>query len=224
MSAFSPHILAPRVKAIREKTAEVGRDPNSVKVFAIFTPIIGRTKEDAQAKYKEALKYANPEGGLAFFSGGSGIDLSKFDLDAEIKPSDSTVDAKVHSLVASLNYRGNDIPVWTPRNIGKLISIGGSGPVPVGTAEEVADVMEEWIDIADLDGFNIGYVLTPGSFEDLVDLLVPELRKRGRYAPKGESGTMRERIYGQGQSKLRDDHIGSKYKYDVYNEAAEEIN
>ncbi|KAF8859965.1 putative dibenzothiophene desulfurization enzyme A [Acephala macrosclerotiorum] len=222
VSAFSPHILAPRVKAIREKAAEVGRDPKSVKVFAIFTPIIGKTKEDAQAKYQEALKYASPEGGLAFFSGGSGIDLSKFNLDAEIKPSDSTVDAKVHSLVASLNYRGTDVPVWTPRNIGKLISIGGSGPVPVGTAEEVADVMEEWIGIADLDGFNIGYVLTPGSFEDLVHLLVPELRKRGRYAPKGESGTMRERIYGQGQSKLRDDHTGSKYKYDVYDEAAEE--
>lgn len=169
-----------------------------MKIFAIFTPIIGKTKEDAEAKYNEALKYANPEAGLAFFSGGSGIDLSKFDLDEEIKASDSAVDAKVHYLVACLSYRGSDVPAWTPRNIGKLISIGGSGPVPIGTAQEVADIMEEWIDIADLDGFNVGYVLTPGSFEDLVHLLVPELRERGRYAPRGESGTMRERIYGQG--------------------------
>lgn len=184
-----------------------------MKIFAILTPIVGRTTEEAQAKYQEALKYASAEGGLAFFSGNSGIDLSKFDLDEEIQPSDSTVDAKVHSLVASLKYHGKDVPKWTPRNIGKVISLGGNGPVPVGTAKEVVDIMEEWIDVADLDGFNVGYVLTPGSFEDLVHLIVPELRKRGRYAPKGESGTMRERVYGKGQNRLRDDHTGSKYKY-----------
>lgn len=88
--------------------------------------------------------------------------------------------------------------------------------MPVGSPEEVADVMEEWIRVADLDGFNIGYVLTPGSFEDLVRLLVPELRRRGIYAPKGENGTLRERIYGRGQSKLRDDHTGSRYRYANY--------
>ncbi|KAL3425487.1 xenobiotic compound family [Phlyctema vagabunda] len=216
VSAPSPHILAPRVKAIRDKAAELGRNPQSIKVFAILTPIIGKTTEEANEKYQTALKYASHEAGLAFFSGGSGIDLSKYDLDKELVPSDSTVDSKVHSLVASLTYSGKDVPLWTPRNIGKQISIGGNGPVPVGTAEEVADIIEEWIEIADLDGFNVGYVLTPGSFEDLVHLLVPELRKRGRYAPRGESGTMRERIYGPGQSKLRDDHTGSQYKYENY--------
>ena len=51
------------------------------------------------------------------------------------------------------------------------------------------------------------------------DLLVPELRRRGLYPdpqPEGERLTAREKIYGRGQSGLRDDHIGSKYKYDVY--------
>lgn len=198
----------------------MGRDPESVKVFAIMTPIIGRTSEEAQAKYEEALKYASVEGGLAFFSANSGIDLSKYDLDTEIKPEDSTVDAKVHSLVNSLQYHGSDVPLWTPRNIGKVISIGGNGPVPIGTAEEVADILEEWIDVADLDGFNIGYVLTPGSFEDLVHLLVPELRRRGRYGPLGEEGTMRERFYGKGQLGLRNDHVGSRYKYANYDSEA----
>lgn len=222
MSALSPQILAPRIKAIRAKAAEIGRDPKSVKIFAIMTPIIGRTTEEAKAKYETALKYASEEGGLAFFSANSGIDLSKYDLDTEIKPEDSKVDSKVHSLVSSLSYHGSDVPRWTPRNIGKVISIGGNGPVPVGSPVEVADVLEHWIDVADLDGFNIGYVLTPGSFEDVVHLLVPELRKRGRYAPRGESGTMRERIYGQGQSKLRDDHVGSSYKYETYEKTEQE--
>lgn len=62
----------------------------------------------------------------------------------------------------------------------------------------------------------MGYVTSPGSFEDLVDLLVPELRKRGIYAPRGESRTLRERVFGPGQNRLRDDHVGSQYKYENY--------
>lgn len=216
VSAPSPHILAPRIKTIREEAAKAGRDPQSMKVFAILTPIIGRTEEEAKAKYQDALEYASAEGGLVFFSGSSGIDLNQIDLDTAINPSDVHVDARVHSTIHSLSYRGEDVPSWTPRNIGKRISIGGNGPVPVGTPQQVADVLEEWIRVADLDGFNIGYVRTPGTFEDVVELLVPELRRRGLYAPPGESGTMRERIYGPGQKRLRDDHVGSQYRYEVY--------
>ncbi|KAJ6072780.1 hypothetical protein N7467_010865 [Penicillium canescens] len=216
VSAPSPHILAPRIKAIREEAARVGRDPRSVKVFAILTPIVGRTDEEAQEKYREALANASEEAGLAFFSGGSGIDLSKFDLDTPITPSDVHVDARVHSTINTLSYQSSDVPQWTPRNIGKRISIGGAGPVPVGSASTVADFLEEWVRVADLDGFNIGYVQTPGTFEDVVELLVPELRRRGVYAPENESGTMRERVYGPGQKRLRDDHVGRNYGYEVY--------
>ncbi|EXJ80592.1 hypothetical protein A1O3_06874 [Capronia epimyces CBS 606.96] len=215
VAARSPHILAPSVKEIRRQAALAGRDPRSIKVVASITPIIGRTSEEAQAKYQEAQKYASVESGLAFFSNTSGIDISQYDLDRELVASDATIDHRVHSLAAALDYRGDDISRPTPRTIGRFIAIGGSGATPVGTAEEVADILEEWADIADLDGFNIGYVTTPGTFEDVVDLLVPELRKRGRYAPKGEStGTLRERVYGNGQAKLRDDHIGHSYRYD----------
>lgn len=76
--------------------------------------------------------------------------------------------------------------------------------------------MQEWVEKADLDGFNIGYVRSPGTFIDVVELLVPELRKRGVYAPEGEGGTMRERIYGEGQKGLRDDHFGRSFRYEVY--------
>ena len=62
---------------------------------------------------------------------------------------------------------------------------------------------------------------TPGTFEDVVDLLVPELRKRGIYPQEFQEGlTAREKVYGAGQAHLRDDHLGSTYKYDVYKEDA----
>lgn len=216
--AHSPHILAPRVKALRAKAAEFGRNPYHIKVFAVVTPIIGKTEEEAQAKYRVALSHASTEAGLAFYSGNAGIDLSAFDLDHEITPDDVTVDGRVHSLVASLKYRGDDVPVWTPRTIGKAVSIGGNGPVPVGSPAKVADFLEEWVRVADLDGFNVGYVTSPSSFEDVVDLLVPELRRRGIYTPEGDSGTIRERYFGAGKAHLLDDHTGSRYKYDVYDE------
>lgn len=105
--------------------------------------------------------------------------------------------------------------------IAEIASIGGLGPVSVGSPSTVADELERFVREADVDGFNLGYVTTPGSFEDVVDLLVPELRRRGIYPEKQEEGlTAREKVYGKGQSKLRDDHGGSAYKYDVYKEEA----
>jgi FMN-dependent oxidoreductase (nitrilotriacetate monooxygenase family) len=216
VSALSPHILAPRVAKLRAAAASAGRDPRSLKIFAVITPIIGRTEQEAKEKYDEARKYTSYEAGLTFWSGNAGIDLSNFDLDTEISATDVGTDHRVQSLVASLSYHGSDLPTWTPRNIGKQISLGGNGPVPVGTAAQVADVFEYWADTADLDGFNVGYVTTPKTFEDCVHLLVPELRRRGRYSPVGEAGTMRERVYGKGQNRLRDDHPGSRFRYELY--------
>lgn len=127
------------------------------------------------------MEYANYEPGLAFWSGGSGIDISQFDLDHEIKSTDAHVDARVHTTLSHLQNTSPDIPAWTPRNIGKWISLRANGPILVGTLEKVADILEEWVNVADVDGFNIEYIVSPGSFEDVTELVVPELRKRGLY-------------------------------------------
>ncbi|KAH8647917.1 putative dibenzothiophene desulfurization enzyme A [Xylariales sp. PMI_506] len=221
---MSPHMIAPRVKAIRDKVAEVGRDPRSVKVFASITPILGKTREEAEAKYQEVLQYASEEGGLVYWCANTNVDLSKFSPDTEItKQMVGESEVRIQAKVENLAYRGDDVPIWTPRNLGKAVALGASGPVPVGTAQDIADEMERWMEIADLDGFNVGHITAPGTWEDVVELLVPELRRRGRYAPEGESGTMRERIYGAGKSRLPDDHIGSQYKYDVYRDSGESL-
>ena len=75
----------------------------------------------------------------------------------------------------------------------------------------------KWIDEADVDGFNIAYISNPGSFEDVVELLVPELLKRKLmfedYAVPG--GTFRENLLRQpGQKTLRDDHYGFQFKFE----------
>jgi hypothetical protein len=145
---------------------------------------------------------------------------------------------EAHKVTSALSGIVNGTVKWTPELVAEKASIGGLGPVGVGSAATVADELERWIEEADVDGFNcefvpvfgklsgltaclVGYVTTPGTFEDVVELLVPELRTRGLYAQIGDRKdglTAREKVYGEGQAKLRDDHIGSGYKYDVYKE------
>lgn len=222
VSAHSPTVLRPKVDNIRRLAAEAGRDPRSIKFFATFTPILGRTDAEAEEKHEEFKKYASTVGGLVLFSGWTGIDISKLPLDKEITREDAQVADKIRSILDSFATTSKNIPKWTPRVVAERACIGGLGPVAVGSPQTVADELEEWMREGDIDGFNIGYVITPGSFEDVVDLLVPELRRRGLYpelpSPTDEPLTSREKIYGRGQSGLRADHPGSKYKYDVYEE------
>lgn len=213
-------MLRPKVQKIRELAAEKGRDPRSLKFFATFTPIVGKTDEEARQKHEELKKYASVIGGLVLFSGWTGIDISKIPLDQEITQADSLEAHKVRSILESFTTPSEEVPKWTPRVVAEKACIGGLGPVSIGSPQKVADDMEAWIKEADVDGFNIGYVTTPGTFEEVVDLLIPELRKRGLYpeALEEQPLTARERIYGKGQKGLRDDHTGSTYKYDVYQE------
>lgn len=72
------------------------------------------------------------------------------------------------------------------------------------------------------------YAITPGTFEDIVDHLVPELQRRGVHwldYPETSTGlTAREGLYGVGQAKLRDDHYGSRFKWRAGQERAPELN
>ena len=87
------------------------------------------------------------------------------------------------------------------------------GPVFVGSPATIADELERWIDEADIDGFNLAYAVTPGTFVDFIDLVVPELQRRGRYWSDYDEGTtLRERLYGPGRPRVREDHPAARYR------------
>lgn len=142
VTSHSPSVLRPKVQKIRELAAAQGRDPQSVKFFATYTPIVGRTDEEAQAKYEELLKYASVIGGLVLVSGWTGIDLSKVPLDKELTADDSLEPNKVRSVLETFTTRSEDVPRWTARTVGKKASIGGLGHLAVGSPQTVADDME----------------------------------------------------------------------------------
>ncbi|MNV73569.1 Nitrilotriacetate monooxygenase component A [compost metagenome] len=64
------------------------------------------------------------------------------------------------------------------------------GPVFCGTGKQVADQMEEWFNTA-CDGFVLSATSVPGTYEDIVRLVVPELQKRGLFRKEYGDGTLR---------------------------------
>ena len=72
----------------------------------------------------------------------------------------------------------------------------------VGTPEKVADDIEAWFEQTDVDGLNVAFATSPGDFEDIADMLVPELTRRGRYKQAYAKGTLREKLFGAGRARL----------------------
>ena len=67
------------------------------------------------------------------------------------------------------------------REVARHAAIGGRGPVMVGSFTEIADELQTWMAETDIDGFNLAYAVTPETFADIVDLVVPELQRRAVY-------------------------------------------
>jgi alkanesulfonate monooxygenase len=214
VSHHSPEACKANIADVRRLAKEkFGRDPRSLKVLALVTPILGRTEEEARAKYADYKQYADLEGALSLFGGWTGIDLNQYEEDQELRYVESNA---VRATVESYARFSPGVGKWTRQTIAEHVSIGGNGPVLVGTPSQVADGLQRWVDVADVDGFNIAYAVFPGSFEDVVDLLVPELRKRGLFwddyaVPEG---TYRENFYGRkGQSGPLNEHVASQYRW-----------
>ena len=114
----------------------------------------------------------------------------------------------MHSAVESFTT-ADPHRVWTVREMAEWVGIGGFGPLLVGSPASVADAMEAWIAETGIDGFNLAYVVTPETFADIADLLVPELQRRGRFKPDYRAGTLREKLFGHG-ARLRAPHPAAR--------------
>jgi len=203
-----PEVIAPVVANIRARAAALGRDPRSIKAFAVTTIVAAETDEEAQAKYRELQSYADYEGAMVQFSGPLGLDVSKFDPDQPL----SEINPNAAHFTAQLFSAADPDRVWTLRQIAEYLGVGGMGPKFVGSGKTIADEMQRWVDIADLDGFNVTYAIRPGTFVDTVKYVVPELRRRGLMRTAYPGTTLRETLYGAGQKRLRGDHPGKRYQ------------
>ncbi|MCA6102557.1 LLM class flavin-dependent oxidoreductase [Bradyrhizobium australafricanum] len=208
MSGPSAKVIGPRVSAIRELAAAKGRNAAEILMFSMMCVVVAPTETEAKAKYAEYRSHISHEGALALMSGWTGVDFSTYSLDQEVRHVQNDAGRSAMDNVT----RADPDRVWTVREVAEHVGIGGAGPVVVGSPEQVADKIEQWFEDTDVDGLNVAFAISPGDFEDIADMLVPELVKRGRYKREYAKGTLREKLFGAGRARLDATHPASRYR------------
>jgi len=192
-----------QVDKVRDAARAAGRDPQAVKVFMGITVIVAATQAQAWAKHDEYLSYASAEAGVAHFAASTAIDFARYELDEPIQYVKGNA---IESATKTL--QNND---WTRRKLLDQHALGGRYITLVGDPEQVADELEAWIAETGLDGFNLTRTVTPESYVDFIDLVIPVLQARGSYKTAYGQGTLREKVFGQGPG-LPEGHAGFSYK------------
>ncbi|SCX69643.1 FMN-dependent oxidoreductase, nitrilotriacetate monooxygenase family [Pseudomonas sp. NFACC32-1] len=193
-----------QVDKVRASAVQAGRNPEDIKVFMGLNVIVGETEAAAWAKHAQYLGYASAEAGVAHFSASTGIDFSRYELDEPIQYVKSNA---IQSATRIL--QAND---WTRRKLLEQHALGGRYITVVGSPGQVADELESWVAEAGLDGFNLTRIVTPQSYVDFIDLVIPELQRRGSYKTEYDDGTLREKLFRTG-AHLPERHTGSTYRH-----------
>ncbi|MEE1926541.1 LLM class flavin-dependent oxidoreductase [Pseudomonas sp. 148P] len=193
-----------QVDKVRAAAVAAGRDPEAIKVFMGITVIVAPTEEQARARHAEYLRHASAEAGVAHFSSSTGIDFSAYELDEPIQYVKSNA---IQS--ATKHLQNND---WTRRRLLDQHALGGRYITLVGSPQQVADELESWIAETGLDGFNLARTVTPESYEDFIDLVIPELQQRGSYKTAYDPGSLRQKLFPAGTAHLPADHPGAGYR------------
>ncbi|QEU59472.1 hypothetical protein KDRO_B07440 [Kluyveromyces lactis] len=184
------------VKDLAEK--EFNRDISKIKFVVQATVIIG-SSDEVDAIKRSILELADDDAACAMFSGWTGVDISKY-------TDEQTLDDLDHVGVVSLidmwkeAYPG--VERWTKRKIMNHIKVAGSGALFAGSGEEIANLIEEWVEYAGVDGFNFVYTSLPETYERIVEELIPVLIERDLVKGKdselsgGDYVTFRESLFG----------------------------
>ncbi|WP_137009811.1 LLM class flavin-dependent oxidoreductase [Aquitalea aquatilis] len=205
VAAPTKDILRRYVDDVRSQAAAAGRDPQQIKIFNLVTVIVDETDAKAQAKFAEYQRYASYDGSLVFMSGWTGIDFGQY------APTELVRHVDTNAIISAVEHLSNGSKAWTIDELARFGGIGGLGPVFVGSAATVADILQDWVEATDTDGFNLAYAVAHETFEDVVEYLVPELQRRGVYQTAYRPGTLREKLFGAGPL-LPDNHPAAQYR------------
>lgn len=207
MNATSKSGLKKQVDGLREQTRAAGRDPSHVAILQMITVVTGRTDAEAEERYEEYRKLVDYEGAMARYSGWSGLDMSTFDPDVPLRH----VNTNAGQTMVDIFSKMDPTKEWTPRDIAEYVGIGGTAPVIVGGPEKVADELLSWMEDTGIDGFNLGHAVKYQDVKNFADIVVPELQRRGLMRSAYDGSTLRENVFGVGQTRLATDHPGTQY-------------
>ena len=185
-----PEKIKQQVDQIRNQATAQGRNSEAVKIFVGISVVTAETDELAQQKLDEYIRYASPEAGLAHFSSSVGLDLSQF-------ADDETIPYQKTNSIASVNNKFKEQSI-SKNDLKAQHVLGGRYPLIVGSGATVAEKLIQLIDDTGIDGFNLTRTVAPESHHDFIQWVIPELQQRGRYKTEYENGSLRHKLFQQG--------------------------
>ncbi|ETW98485.1 MAG: hypothetical protein ETSY1_18555 [Candidatus Entotheonella factor] len=190
------------IQDIRTQAVRQGRRPEDVRFFQGLTPVVGGTEAEAKAKEAAFIEQANMEGSLAHMSGSIGVDLGTINLDQPLATFDfQSVRGSVKGLIESSPDKSATFrDLIRSRMLRQFLT---------GTPEQIADELQAWFE-AGVDGFNLVYTVTPGTFVDFIDGVVPVLQARGLVQRAYAPGPLRQKLFGEARLPKR--HPAAAYR------------
>jgi len=197
---------AEAVAKLRRRAQEYGRGPDALRVLQGTPVLLGRTEQEARARAEQFTALTSAGGLLAKWCGWVGVDLAAY---PDHTPITEILTEDGRSIVGFLADAG-PARTWTVADVRDFIATPRRPHrydrlMMFGTPEQVADRMEEYLDVAGVDGFNLFPCPPSSGIDDICDLLVPELQRRGlfRKAYDPAESTLRERYFGAGHRTYR---------------------
>lgn len=203
---FNQNEVRNNIADMRSRAVRHGRNPRDIKFITGAGIIVAKTEEGAAKKLEEYRRYVSVEGRLAHSQ--SAIDFTQYQRTERIA-----------DIIARKDRGWNNIPphFHPEQTVGEILDrLGGINYgryFVAGTPKVVADAIEKWLDEDDVDGINLVQYHSFDTARDFIELVIPELRRRGRFRETYTDGeTLRERLFGPGKARLPENHFGARYR------------
>lgn len=165
---------------IKARARGLGRNPDHILIMPGVSPFVGRTEAEAREKYDRLTSLILEEDGIALIKGltGGTLDLTGADLDGPLPAVEPTEGMKSRQALIRAIADENG---FTIRQLYQHVASARGHFTIVGTAAQIVDVLEDWFRNEGADGFNILPPWLPTGLTDFVDLVIPELQRRGLF-------------------------------------------
>ena len=177
---------------LKKRAATFGRAPSEVLIMPGISPVVAATEAEARTKLSRLNALIDPDVALATLGNFMvDIDLRKFRLDEPLPEIPETEGNQSRQALALKMARRENM---TLRQLALWFAGTRGHWMPIGTAGQIVDQMEECFDSYGADGFNIMPLTFPSTFHDFVTFVVPELQRRGRFRIEYEGTTLRDHL------------------------------
>ena len=173
---------------VDRQVTDNGRDPNHCKILPGLLTVVAATEDEAKAKLAQLASYVDEGSALETMSARIGHDLSKYPLDGPVPELPIPAEVQGYSrMILTKAYREN----YRLRDLYNLFAVSRGYLIVCGTPAQIVDTMEAWFTKPACDGFNLNPAHFPEGLDDFVDLVVPELQRRGLFRTQYTGQTLR---------------------------------